>query len=204
MFSLQPYILTRFSDALVPDSASNPRESSSLVVLQGEAGDDLFSEPGTERRVSQLRPLGAWLAGDQFQLSARVHVDFRATFDSAVLFGWVDQDRWFKICSELDPQGRARVVSVVTRGRSDDSNGGFLSEDAVFLRVSRAGRLIALHSSSDGMSWDLVRLFEMNIEATESMFLGIAVQSPMGGGTVASFDEIRFAPHALANPRDGS
>lgn len=203
MISLHPYLFSALSDAPVPDPTREAGDSS-FVILRGEAGDDLYFEPGTFNRVSQLRPLGTWIAEQSFQFSARVRVDFVATFDSAVLLGWFDPDRWFKICAELDPQGRRRVVSVVTRGRSDDSNGALLSTDDVVLRVARTGQLIALHSSADGQNWDLVRIFDINSDATEPMFLGIAVQSPTGDGTPASFDEITLMTHALAQPRNGS
>lgn len=203
MFSLQPHTLRSPSEGFVRDAADDA-DVGSRFTLNGAAGDDLFFEPGTERRVGQLHPLGAWIADDGFQFSARVRVDFRATFDSAVLLGWFDQDRWFKVCSELDPQGRPRVVSVVTRGRSDDSNGAFLTADEVYLRVSRAGRLFSLHSSYDGSDWDLVRMFEMDSEQGESIFVGIAVQSPSGDGTTGTIDEIRFIDQRLSSPRDGS
>jgi regulation of enolase protein 1 (concanavalin A-like superfamily) len=203
MLSLQPYTLDPLAAGLVPGPVREGGDATHLV-LRAEAGDDLFFEPGAESRVGQLHPLGAWMTDEGFQFSARVRVDFLATFDSAVILGWFDEDRWFKICSELDPQGHPRVVSVVTRGRSDDSNGAFLTGEEVYLRVSRAGRLFSLHSSTDSTNWDLVRMFEMNAEPTEPIFIGIAVQSPSGDGTTGAFDEITFIDQELSNPRDGS
>lgn len=203
MLSLQPHTLASPSAGFVRDAAHDV-DYGSQITLNGQAGDDLFFEPGTEKRVGQLHPIGAWITDQGFQFSARVRVDFRATFDSAVLLGWFDEDRWFKICSELDTLGQTRVVSVVTRGRSDDSNGTFLTGDEVYLRVSRTGRLFSLHSSADGANWDMVRMFEMDSEPSEPIFVGIAVQSPSGDGTTATVDEIRFIDQALANPRDGS
>jgi hypothetical protein len=155
MFSLQPFLLDP-TGALVRDPIADT-DVGAAVEMRADAGDDLFFQPGADDKVSQLRILGAWTTDEFFQFSARVSVDFRATFDSAVLLGWLGPDRWFKICAEMDPQGRARIVSVVTRGRSDDSNGAFLTGDATHLRISRTGRVIALHSSHDGTAWDLVR-----------------------------------------------
>ena len=50
--------------------------------------------------------LGVPPAGD-FQLSARVRVGFRSTFDAGVLLLWLDRAYWAKLCFEFSPQGDA-------------------------------------------------------------------------------------------------
>ena len=69
--------------------------------------------------------------------------------------------RWVKLALERSPQGEAMIVSVVTRGLSDDANGRVVTGDGVWLRVSRIGAACALHASDDGVRWELVRHFAL-------------------------------------------
>lgn len=143
---MPPFEMFRLGDsasAPVLDATDSGYVGGDAIVLQADAGDDLFFEPGTNNRKQQLRVLGAWTTLESLQFAARVQAEFHTDFDSGILLGWFAPDRWFKICAELDPQGRARVVSVVTRGRSDDSNGTFLTTDRTHLRIARIGRAIA-------------------------------------------------------------
>ena len=65
-------------------------------------------------------------------------VDFAATFDAGVLLLWVDERHWGKLCFEFSPAGEAMVVSVVTRGVSDDANAFMVTGRSVWLRVSES------------------------------------------------------------------
>lgn len=198
MIPMNTYALGPLPDELTP---ADPRLDLQMPLrMEAEAGDDLFLDPATGLGVSQLKVVGAWRTDEQFIFSARLRVDFRTTFDSGILLGWFAGDAWFKVCAEQDPQGRARVVSVVTRGRSDDANGAFINTEATYLRLARLGRVFALHSSSDSHSWDLVRLFEMSAP-TRPVFVGVAAQSPEGDGTTVLFDQMQYSEKALVNVR---
>jgi regulation of enolase protein 1 (concanavalin A-like superfamily) len=109
---------------------------------------------------------------------------------------------WAKLALERSPQGEAMVVSVVTRGVSDDANGAVVAGHTVWLRVARIGGACALHASPDGERWDLVRHFALG--APDALAAGFLAQSPSGEGCTATFDEIRFAARTLADLRDGS
>ena len=80
--------------------------------------------------------LGVPPDGD-FQFSARVTVGFASTYDAGVLLLWVDDRHWGKLCFEFSPAGEPMVVSVVTRGVSDDANAFVVDGRTVWLRVSR-------------------------------------------------------------------
>jgi regulation of enolase protein 1 (concanavalin A-like superfamily) len=173
------------------------------VTLSGAAGPrtDLFVDPATgETTLNAPRLLAPAPAGD-FQLAARVSVEFAATFDAGALLLWAGEDAWTKLAFEYSPQGAGMVVSVVTRGRSDDANGYTVDGPAVSLRVSRVGSAYACHSSLDGLRWDFVRHFDLGRPATA---VGFEVQSPMGAGCRATFAGVRFAATTLADLRDGS
>jgi uncharacterized protein len=162
---------------------------------------DLFVDPGGDGvTLNAPRLLGPPPPGD-FQLSARVSVEFAATFDAGVLLVWADETRWAKLCFERSPAGAPMVVTVVTRRASDDANAFVVSGGVVWLRVSRLGRAHAFHASTDGASWAFVRYFDLGAEAS---LIGFEAQSPTGDGCVATFDDIRFVRARLADLRDGS
>ena len=95
------------------------------------------------------------------------------------------------------------VVSVVTRGVSDDANAHIVTDGSVYLRVSRIGRVLAFHSSADGASWAFVRAFALGDEGRE-LRIGFEAQSPVGDGCDVRFGDVRFAQATLGDLRDGS
>ena len=169
------------------------------LTIGAGAVTDLFLDPqGAPPKLNAPRLLGR-VNGD-FQLSARVKVGFRSTFDAGVLLLWVGEDAWAKLCFERSPDGRPLVVSVVTRGVSDDANGFAVEGDRVWLRVSRLAPSYAFHASTDGRSWELVRHFALDGEPA----VGFLAQSPTGEGCRVTFDELRFSAERLADLRSGA
>jgi regulation of enolase protein 1 (concanavalin A-like superfamily) len=132
----------------------------SLTVVTGPR-TDVFVDPADGTRFDNAPRLLADVTGD-FQLSARVGVEFRSQFDAGVLLLWATHERWAKLCFEQSPQGRPMIVSVVNRGVSDDANGWPVDEPSVWLRVARVGAQYALHASRNGADWDLVRHFALD------------------------------------------
>lgn len=185
----------------VPPSYSRSDEVATLHV-RAPGSTDMFIDPaGGDPTLTAPRLLGTVPEGD-FQLSARVRVGFEATFDAGVLLIWVDERTWAKLCFERSPQGRPMVVSVITRGTSDDANGFTVDGDRIWLRISRLGAAWAYHASTDGSYWHLVRYFTLGADAAPSV--GFEAQSPTGQGCEVTFDEIRFVPERLGDPRDGT
>ena len=149
--------------------------------LRVEAGPetDLFVDPGTEVEYLNAPRLVGQVRGD-FTLAARVTGDFGSTFDAGVLLLWAGNDRWAKLCLELSPQGIPTMVSVVTRGVSDDCNSFATRGDDMWLRLARLGAAFAFHASVDGKEWELIRHF--SLETGTEPFVGFLVQSPRGPG----------------------
>jgi uncharacterized protein len=183
-------------------------EQAGAVVAQAPAHTDLYVNPGgansgdAESMLNAATLLGAPPAGD-FQLSARVSVDFGAQYDAGVLLLWIDARHWAKFCFELSPAAEPMVVSVVTRDRSDDANAFVVPDQSVWLRVSRIDHVYAFHASTDGPTWRLVRVFMLD-EALDGHTVGFEAQSPTGDGCVVTFDHIRFTSKPLVDLRDGS
>lgn len=139
-----------------------------------------------------------------FTFESRVGVDFGATFDAGVLLVWVDERRWAKLCFEAAPSGGPMVVSVVTRGVSDDANAFDVPGAEVWLRVSRVGPVFAFHASIDGDTWSMVRAFALPLGEDDEVRIGFEVQSPTGDGCAVRFADVALTERRLRDLRDGS
>jgi regulation of enolase protein 1 (concanavalin A-like superfamily) len=174
-------------------------------TLTGVAGPrtDLFVDPATGEATHNAPRLLTVPPPDDWQLSARVSVRFAGTFDAGALLLRGGADQWAKLAFERSPQGDGMVVTVVTRGRSDDANGYIVDGEAVWLRISHLNGAYACHASLDGVTWDFVRHFVMDSMDPAQAQVGFEVQSPMGEGCQARFTDIALASTTLADLRDG-
>lgn len=176
----------------------------SETSLTGDAGPstDLFVNPATgEATLNAPRLLTPAPAGD-FQLRAEVAAFHEATYDAGALLIWAGEDTWAKLAFEFSPQSTGMVVTVVTRGLSDDANGYTVDNLSVWLRISRIGSAYACHASPDGVAWDFVRHFSLG--PPEDVRVGFAVQSPTGDGCRCRFTHIALTATTLTDLRDGS
>ena len=186
---------------LVPPTGHTVAKDGALSIRAG-GQTDWFIDPGTGASTRDAPALvmpvqGAW------QLSALVSVEHRATFDAGVLFLNADAVTWAKLCLERSPQGESTVVSVVTRGTSDDCNSVIVAGRGCYLRVSCLERAFAFHHSTDGARWSLVRYFTLGDRADE-VAVGFSAQSPTGDGCTATFSDITFRPTLLTDLRSGA
>ena len=180
------------------EPVASTQEGAALTIETGPR-TDMFVSPQGDPPVLNAPALLRSIEGD-FTLSARVQVAFASSFDAGVLLLYGDESRWAKLCFEYSPQREPMVVSVVTRGVSDDANGVVIDGDTVWLRVARVGSAYAFHSSLDGETWSFARHFALEGE----LEVGFVAQSPTGEGCTVSFDEIRFEQRTLGDLRDGS
>jgi uncharacterized protein len=183
-------------------------EATATVTATAAAHSDIFIDPGTahqlnaESMLNAATLLGVPPDGD-FQFSARVTVEFAATYDAGVLLLWIDDRHWGKLCFEYSPDGDPMIVSVVARGVADDANAFVVDGRTVWLRVSRIDDAFAYHASLDGRTWRMIRFFALG-SASEPVSIGFEAQSPTGDGCVVTFDDIRFTQERLSELRDGS
>lgn len=181
-----------------------PRGEDALTVTAGPR-TDMFADPAGAAPVLGAPRLLAPLSGD-FQLSALVTVEFASAFDAGVLLLWAGERSWAKLCFELSPQGEPMIVSVVTRGVSDDCNSFVVDGRQAWLRIARLGQAFAFHASTDGRQWRFVRYFRLDGTApgeSQEVAAGFEAQSPTGDGCTVTFERIRFAPERLGDLRDG-
>jgi len=171
------------------------------IAFAAGARTDLFTDPaGGEPKADAPLLLGR--PDGDFQLRARVSAPLAATFDAAGLVVWASPTAWGKLELEYSPQREAMIVSVVTRGVSDDANGFIVQEPVAWLRIARSGEAIAFHASVDGLWWSLIRSFTFPGAGTASA--GFEVQSPTGDGVHGRFDEIEWTATPLTDLRNGS
>ena len=176
-------------------------DDSALSLVSG-ARTDWFIDPSGAREPTLSGAALVGPAAGDYLFSARVHVDFAATFDAGALMLHDGERTWAKLCFEYSPAGEPMVVSVVTRGTSDDANGFVVDGGDVWLRIARMGQAFAFHASTDGSEWKLIRHFTLGEDVDPAV--GLEAQSPTGDGCEVRFDEIRFEPRRLSDLRDGS
>lgn len=170
------------------------------LMIEAGPRTDLFVDPGGRQPVLNAPRLLGSLEGD-FSLSTMLTVEFAASFDAGALLVHDGDRSWAKLCFEYSPQGQPTVVSVVTRGVSDDANAMTVEANAVWLRIARSGSSYAFHASTDGTTWQFVRHFALETEGVPK--IGFVVQSPTGNGCSVTFEDIRFEPRGLADLRNG-
>ena len=164
------------------ESANNAEQQISITA---GAESDWFSSPAGDH-VKSNAPIALFVPPDHaFCLQARVTVDFAATYDAGTLFVYAHDALWAKLCFEYSPQQQPMIVSVVTRGVSDDCNSVGVEDNSVYLRVYRHGEVLAFHYSLDGHYWHFVRHF--SLADSGQMRIGFSTQSPTGQGCKAGF-----------------
>jgi uncharacterized protein len=190
-----PAIPGTFHQIGVGDDISYERDT--LLISAGPR-TDWFVDPGSGDVTVNAPALIAPLRGD-YTLSARLDVELACTYDAGALVLWADDHHWAKLALEFSPDGEALVVSVVTRGESDDANSIRIEADHSYLRIARIGAAYAFHVSVDGTRWRFVRHFRLDGEPE----VGFEAQSPTGDGCTARFSEIAYREGVLADLRSG-
>ena len=178
------------------------RSAPDRATLTARAGDDLFADPSTDAQVMSASLFTFETTGD-FQFRAKVKADFQEKLDSGMLVGYFNDQKWFKICAEIDPLERPRVATVVANDRSDDANSTHLVGEDIHLCITRTGITFALRASSDGSHCDLARYFALNEVSDTTLQVGIAAQWPAGDGNGVIFSEFGWRAVDLSDPRGG-
>jgi regulation of enolase protein 1 (concanavalin A-like superfamily) len=177
-------------------------ESDNSLSITAGAGTNWFIDPAGSNRVASNGPAALFVPSvENFLLSAKVTVNFASTFDAGVLFLYESDNLWTKLCFEYSPQGKPMVVSVVTRGLSDDCNSVVIDGNSVYLRVARIATTFVLHYSLDGRYWNMVRYFTLG--TVDNLQVGFLAQSPTGQGCNVVFSEIDYQPGILKDMRNG-
>lgn len=142
----------------------------------------------------------AEVEGD-FVLRTKVTHAFESVYDSCSIMVMQDMTHWAKSCFERTDFGTHAVVSVVTKGNSDDANGPNVEGDAVWLQMCRKGDSFAFHYSLDGERFYMTRFFTMPVGPVAKV--GLLAQAPTGQGGVRRYEQLSIEARTVANIRMG-
>ena len=176
-------------------SASHIEAGRELKISAGEK-TDWFVDP-FDGAVHNNAPMLIFTPGHDYVLSAKLSVGFHSKWDAGAFMVWADDHHWAKLSFELSPAKQPTLVTVVTRGLSDDCNSVPISGNTVYLQIARSGSAYVFYFSSDGKNWQIVRVFSLG-EGLKPR-VGFESQSPAGQGTEVVFSEIHYTPKKIAN-----
>ena len=157
---------------------------------------DWFVDP-FDGTVANSAPILFFAPGADYVLSARVTVKFVTKWDAGALMLMADDNHWAKLSFEYSPDRKPTLVTVVTRGLSDDCNSVSLAEDSVYLRIAKSGATYVFYFSTDGKKWQILRTFSLDTDFP--VRVGFESQSPAGSGALAKFSAITYDPHRIGN-----
>ncbi len=169
--------------------------------ITAESGTDFFNNPETLELTGTAPLLYREIEGD-FVATALVQPDFGDMWNAASIMVYIDSLNWIKFAFEnSDATGRT-LVSVITRGVSDDANGPVMTdEDTIWLRIIKKGHLYALHWSLDGSNFKMARLCSM--PESRQVRVGLEAQCPVGTKATHKFLYFSLENKTVDDPRLG-
>ena len=184
---------------------SRAEASDDGIVIRAPARTDWFRNPipkgkCLEPPVADAPILYREVTGD-FVFRARVRPNFVSVYDACALMVVQDELHWCKAAFEKTDFGTAAAVCVVTNIVSDDANGCDIAQDHLWLQIARVGDVFAVHCSTDGAEYHMVRLFCLPL--AETVKVGLEAQSPAGEGGPRCFDEVSLEQRTIAELRAG-
>ena len=159
--------------------------SAGTVSVTAPEKSDFFINPENDE-VSASAPFFYQEIEGDFVATALVKPDFRDQWNAAALMVHIDETNWIKFAFENSDASGKSIVSVVTRGVSDDANGVRLEAfDRIWLRLIRKRNNFAMHWSSDGETFVMARLTQM--ADAKLVKVGLEAQSPVGPAATHEF-----------------
>jgi regulation of enolase protein 1 (concanavalin A-like superfamily) len=159
-----------------------------LTIAAGKFTDWYISP--VDRRQTTSAPILLFPPAHDFVLTTKVSVDFRTQWDAGALFVYIDDHQWAKFALEMAVYKKPTIVSVVTKGVSDDCNSWSVEGGAVWLKLARLGEAFGFYASRDGRTWEMIRAFTFG--EAKNVRVGFSAQSPIGPGAQAVFSNIVY------------
>lgn len=170
-----------------------------LTIVAGEK-TDMFRDPNVTYNTDNAPKL-LFKADEDFVLSASIEHSFTNKWDGGAIIIKSDSLNWVKFCFEKDYTGARRVVSVVTRNSSDDCNSVEINANKVFYKIAKAGNVVTLYYSTEGITWFLVR--HLQFDAKPGFNVGFLAQSPTGKHCEVKFSNIKYEKKKIKDPYTG-
>ena len=184
------------------------RQTNLHIEIDAPAQSDFFcnngavSEEGITPETLCNAPFYYTEVEGDFVMKVKVAHDFKDTYDSASIMVMIDMQNWAKACFEKTDFGTHAAVSVVTRnGESDDANGCNIDSNSVWLQITRVGNSFAFHFSEDGVTYYMMRFF--NLAAGKTIQVGLLAQAPQGNGGIRTYENLTIEKKTVKNIRFG-
>lgn len=184
------------------------RQTDNHIEIDAPAQSDFFcnngavSEEGITPETLCNAPFYYTEVDGDFVMRVKVAHDFKDTYDSASIMIMIDMQNWAKACFEKTDFGTHAAVSVVTRnGESDDANGCNIDLNSVWLQITRVGNSFAFHFSEDGVTYYMMRFF--NLSAGKTIKVGLLAQAPQGNGGIRTYENLTIEKKTVKNIRFG-
>ena len=174
-------------------------KNNELTIVAG-GKTDMFRDPNVTYNTDNAPKL-LFTADENFVLTASVEHSFTSKWDGGAIVIMQDSLNWIKFCFEKDYTGARRVVSVVTKNISDDCNSVEIPTNKVFYKVAKAGNVITLYYSTDGIKWFLIR--HLQFDTTNGFKVGFLAQSPTGNSCEVKFSNITYSAIKIKDPYTG-
>ncbi len=176
------------------------------ISIYAPGHTDWFNNPVPEADGSLSAPVSnapffyTDVEGD-FSFSVKVTPNHISDYDACAIMCIEDENIWMKAAFEKTDFGTKAAVCVATNVISDDANGCNIEGPSVWLKVCRVGNIFSAHYSLDGVTYNMVRLF--NLPAKKSIKVGIEAQSPAGEGGMRLYSDMKLEMITVKNLRAG-
>lgn len=168
------------------------------ITIEAGKKTDLFNDMCSDSRYSNFPFYYTLIEGD-FIIRCKIAPEFKETYDLGCIIIFENIEKWIKFAFENADSGHPSMVSVVTNGVSDDSNGEKIDESEIWMQIIRKGNNFALHYSKDKDKWVLVRIFKLDIN--KEVKVGLSAQSPIGDGCNVRFEGLEIKENNYENIR---
>ncbi len=175
-------------------------EEGTLTIV-ASPDTDFFIDPENGNSNATAPLLWRDVEGD-FVATALVEPDLSDTWHAVALMVLIDDTNWIKFAFENSDATGPSIVSVVTRGVSDDANGAVLSNtQKVWLKLTRKDDVYAMHWSLDGENYRMSRVAKMS--HASSVKVGVEAQSPLQAGATHRIHHLSIESKTVENLRTG-
>lgn len=158
------------------------------ATISTKARIGLIFHPDGSLRQSSVLSLVLQTSASEVSIVAKVSVGFAGTQDAGALFVQTGPDHWAKPAFEASPQAFPTIVSVATKGRSDDCDGPRHSANSVWLRLYVRGEIAAFHSSENGQFCSFNPTFSLLRSPGAAISLSLSAQARQAKAAVREAD----------------
>ena len=171
------------------------------LFVTATKGTDFFINPEDLNNSASAALLFKEVTGDFVAITC-VSPDLSSVWNAGGLLVLIDDENWIKFVFEYSDATGPSIVTVTTRGVSDDANGIRLTEHSkIWLKLVRKGNIYAMHWSEDGITYKMARLSAMS--PADSVKIGLEAQCPVGESARHTFQHFSIESKTVQDLRKG-